>query len=88
MDKIDQNRLENIPDAPVRLIPPERPKSKFDGFTWEVIKCPFCGKKHQHGAGGDINEVDSFLGHRISHCFDDSLAGSYNLVRADQEAKR
>jgi hypothetical protein len=37
-------------------------------------KCPFCGRKHFHGAGGDYRghvttvEGISVLGHRVAHC--------------------
>ena len=41
-----------------------------------VTHCPFCGKQHWHGAGGDP-EGEPALGHRVAHC----LCGSgYELV--------
>jgi hypothetical protein len=44
------------------------------GRTQYIVLCPFCGKKHLHGAGGG-------LGLRISHCRDRAV-GDYNLVAA------
>ena len=39
------------------------------------ISCPYCGRKHTHGApGGEIS------GPRNSHCLDHTLKGSYTLV--------
>ena len=36
---------------------------------WVVQKCPYCGKKHYHGAGGKRDNPLTFLGHRVAHCF-------------------
>lgn len=42
---------------------------------WVVVRCPYCGKQHTHGAGSPAEDPRRFLGHRIAHC-----AGSYVLV--------
>ena len=46
-----------------------------DGISVTTEKCPFCGKKHQHGTGGKdyekrLKRVEgiSILGHRVAHC--------------------
>lgn len=49
------------PNAPAKLI----------NSQWVVQKCPYCGGKHFHGAGGDNvskEEARKLLGHRASHC--------------------
>ena len=48
------------PVVPVRRI----------GNQVKLIGCPFCGKKHLHGAGR--SEGPDF-GHRLAHCADDDL---------------
>ena len=65
--------------AIARLIPPSRPGGSY---AWEVICCPYCGKKHRHGAGGAPEEVNSYLGHRTEHCVDlpPGQRGGYYLV--------
>jgi len=35
---------------------------------WVVQNCPYCGKKHFHGAGGPEDDPTKFLGHRSAHC--------------------
>jgi hypothetical protein len=41
------------------------------------VKCPYCGDKHHHGGGLDINNIE--LGPKLSHCFRKE-AQMYNLV--------
>ena len=53
------------PSAPVRLV---RPRRRGCAYTWEVIRCPYCGKTHRHGAGEIRDQVSRFLGHRVAHC--------------------
>lgn len=74
----------HTPDAPARLIPPDRPG---ECYLWEVIACPYCGLRHIHGAGLDP-KTDPMLGHRAQHCLEsfDDMTG-YNLVRAEPEAR-
>ena len=63
----------SLPIAPAVLIPPFRPR---EAWTWKLLRCPFCGKKHTHGAGdkGDI------AGIRTAHC--ESPGGSYRIREA------
>lgn len=35
---------------------------------WVVARCPFCGKRHWHGAGPPGVDPREFLGSRVSHC--------------------
>lgn len=42
-----------------------------------VPLCPYCGRMHQHGGGGD--GPSPFLGSRAAHC-DKSQGRSYELV--------
>jgi hypothetical protein len=41
------------------------------------VKCPYCGDKHHHGGGRDIDNIQ--LGAKLSHCFGKE-AKMYNLV--------
>lgn len=50
-------RAAQIPVAPVELV----------GRQWVVLRCPYCGRRHYHGAGGGANPRD-YLGHRVAHC--------------------
>jgi len=71
-----------IPEAPVRLVKPTKPGQCY---TWQVIKCPYCGKEHAHGAGDDLARVNTFLGHRVQHCGDDKSSHvGYYLVPEDK----
>lgn len=36
--------------------------------SWQVNRCPYCGRSHQHGAGGPDDKPLDFLGHRIANC--------------------
>lgn len=44
------------------LVPPRR---KGDAWIWLLLSCPYCGRRHVHGAGID-GTVD---GHRVAHCW-------------------
>lgn len=52
--------------------------------VWIVDKCPYCGKKHTHGAGFSEGNVDpkEYLGHRVAHCIsgEHDRDDSYTLV--------
>ncbi len=72
---------DSVPDAKVRLV---RPYGGSGCYIWEVIDCPYCGKKHRHGAGVDPARVNEFLSHRRPHCFYNDLTPlDYLLVLAD-----
>lgn len=52
-------------------------------YQWIVMRCPFCGKEHRHGAGGtDPNEARRLLGYRVPHCVDIEHDSEYLLVEA------
>ena len=63
------------PIAFVRLIPP---MYRLGCFDWAVVRCPFCGKSHRHGAGDTYERVMTMLGYRLSHC--DGGTSNYKLV--------
>lgn len=81
---VGRTRLPAIPQAPVRLV---RPTRRGDCYQWEVTACPYCGRKHRHGAGDEPDQVNRFLGHRVAHCTGyDPCGVGYYLARADREA--
>lgn len=71
IDLIDQ-------DAPIAYV---RLQVVGKARQWKVLRCPFCGEVHRHGAGDQDDDPRAFLGGRLSHCWDESvLAGEYRLV--------
>lgn len=57
-----------------------------DARQWKVLRCPYCGEVHLHGAGGRDDDPHEFLGGRFAHCGDDfvnSAVGEYRLVEWD-----
>lgn len=51
-----------------------------DGIDIVTEKCPFCGKRHHHGTGGQdcLSHIESIegiftLGHRVAHCIEQSI---------------
>lgn len=50
-----------------------------------VPDCPFCGKLHSHGGGGDpsFESMLTFMGDRVSHCYN----GGYELSYAGEWTK-
>lgn len=59
-----------IPTVSVRYLPADR----LNPAHWQVQHCPFCRKKHTHGAGVPLRDS---LGSRHSHCVPFEL---YELV--------
>ncbi|BBO76919.1 hypothetical protein DSCW_43360 [Desulfosarcina widdelii] len=49
---------------------------------WIVPRCPWCGKRHVHGAGRIEDNPLDYLGHRTAHCHDGSFH-DYVLVAID-----
>jgi hypothetical protein len=45
-----------------------------------VFTCPFCSKKHYHGAFGEFGEAD---GYRVSHCLSKGGPPSYYLKEVE-----
>ena len=46
------------------------------GFRqWVVLCCPYCAKRHAHGAGSITQDPYTFLGHRAAHCVDGDNVG-------------
>jgi hypothetical protein len=39
-----------------------------DSRRWIIQHCPFCGSRHQHGAGALNEDPRQLLGHRSTHC--------------------
>jgi len=56
-------------------------KVKLDEKTrqWVVLRCPYCGRQHRHGAGRPGDDPRQFLGPRVQHC-DQPNASGYELV--------
>lgn len=42
-----------------------------------IVRCPYCGKRHQHGGG---NGEQPYFGGRLSHCLENER--DYELVCA------
>jgi hypothetical protein len=57
-------------DATEDTEPPIISARRIDGQL--VITCPWCGKKHHHGAGTNIGDGD---GHRVAHSTDNKNPG-------------
>ena len=36
------------------------------------VKCPFCSKMNKHGLGRETENIDSYLGHRVTSCCNNS----------------
>lgn len=54
-----------------------------------VIICPFCGKFHWHGSGGDITGTN--YGTRVPHCTGDDAGrfhGEYELIASEHTIRR
>jgi hypothetical protein len=41
---------------------------ELKGRQWVILRCPICGKRHYHGAGGAKDDPMQFLGGRVPHC--------------------
>ena len=62
---------DELPIADVVLVRGERQN------YWRILRCPFCHRTHQHGAGEPHQDPRDFLGTRWSHCKEAS--GEYRL---------
>lgn len=73
--------LDTIPNAVAKLIATHGRRTTQ--YQWRV-KCPYCGRKHHHGAGEDPDHVNTYLGHRVEHCSgDDRGRRGYYLVSVE-----
>ena len=70
------NPSDDTPDveAEVVLVPGDQVN------LWRVIRCPFCGKSHTHGAGSPTDDPLRLLGHRVAHCIGPFPHPEYRLV--------
>jgi hypothetical protein len=66
--------VETTTIALVRLI------ERKDSYAWEVLRCPYCLKRHTHGAGYHGGDPRRLLGSRLSHCQDAAQRGTYELT--------
>jgi hypothetical protein len=59
-------------------------------WTWQVVRCPYCGKSHTHGghylADPETGDPRRWLGGRVAHCLPKGDRGEYRLVEADPAA--
>lgn len=57
------------------------PNTSYPGAFLVVIRCPLCGKRHQHGVPSLGRDPENY-GHRASHCAVDDSEGrsGYYLV--------
>jgi len=67
-----------IPEVPVELV------HNRDGIRdWKFVDgCPYCGKRHHHGAGPEGTDPGDYLGHRVAHCITPGCLAGYILVEA------
>jgi len=52
-------------------------------YLWIVLRCPLCGKQHQHGGGQLTGDPRRLLGPRAGHCMGPQRLGEsrgYMLV--------
>lgn len=64
---------------------------KRGAFDWLVLRCPFCGKKHVHGAAQPGESPFDWIPARasrtrVSHCARPVCRGTYRLEQADSAA--
>jgi hypothetical protein len=64
-------------DTPIALV---RLEQRKEAYAWVVVRCPFCMKRHNHGAGYHGGDPRRLLGSRLSHCQDEAKRGEYELV--------
>ena len=63
--------------APVMKI--EYKKTKDKCVISIKVKCPFCGKPHNHGGGTDLEKVSQMFSLKWSHCNPHELCNFYQI---------
>ena len=61
--------------ALVRLV------ERKETYSWVVVRCPYCMKKHTHGGGFLAGNPRKLLGSRLSHCMDNRQMYELREVR-------
>jgi len=70
-------------DVEVSLV---KPHGRGAPYSWRVLRCPVCGRRHRHGAGCSRRDVSRYLGTRLAHCGQGALSGfQYRLVWQGRE---
>lgn len=69
-------------DAPIAYVRLTPMKGRLGILNfWVVLRCPYCGKRHEHGAGEFGEEPRQYLGGRKAHCHPMEYGrGEYRLV--------
>jgi len=39
-----------------------------EGVRKLTVRCPFCGREHEHDGGPENEDLSRYLGHRLSRC--------------------
>jgi len=72
---------ERIPLAFARL---ELNEGRSPSITWVVSRCPFCGRRHTHGAGAFLADPRRRLGPRAVLCM--GGGAQYQLIEEARNA--
>lgn len=77
--------LQTIKDAPAAYVTLLRASPRgYPINRWQILKCPYCGKQHLHGAGTYDEDPDIYLGYREAHCAGPGVQrGGYLLTKAN-----
>jgi hypothetical protein len=57
---------------------------ELQGGQWVIRGCPFCFKRHYHGAGGAEDDPRQFLGSRAPHCVDAARRSDEYVLTTDR----
>ena len=56
-------------------------------YIW-VGKCPYCGEKHTHNVGNDLDKVLDALGTRLAHCAEREGTEKYYTLTVDDNWRK
>ena len=56
-------------------------------FVWEGT-CPYCGEKHYHNVGHDLDKVLDALGTRLAHCAEREGTEKYYTLTVDDNWRK